>query len=80
MTAVGEAGEGRRGSAPPRALLLLPPLTLCGGIVGQLESNNHKLKSRMNLDENVGGNSTHLVLVCQFKFNSVNLASNKIKS
>lgn len=37
MTAVGDAGEGSRGSAPPKALLLLPPLTFCGGIVGQLK-------------------------------------------
>lgn len=37
MTAWGEAGEGIRGSRPPKAaLLLLPPLMFWGGIVGQL--------------------------------------------
>lgn len=38
MTALGDAGDGRRGSPPPRALLRLPPLMFCGGIVGQLKT------------------------------------------
>lgn len=38
MTACGDAGDGNRGSRPPKAALLrLPPLIFCGGIVGQLE-------------------------------------------
>lgn len=37
ITGAGEAGDGRRGSPPPSAVLLLPPLMFCGGIVGQLK-------------------------------------------
>lgn len=39
ITAVGDAGDGNKGSPPPKALLRLPPLMFCGGIVGQLKQD-----------------------------------------
>lgn len=37
ITGAADAGDGRRGSPPPKALLRLPPLMFWGGIVGQLK-------------------------------------------
>lgn len=68
MTAVGDAGDGNKGSAPPKALLLLPPLMLWGGIMGQLNTKKRRCSTR---------NKTKAVLIAPLFDKTIKVKSRK---